>query len=53
VIVRNRVYVRGMNEGIEHCAPKPGQLVLPFAVIGASVIAGHAFFSRMRGPKPA
>jgi len=26
---------------------------LLFAVIGGSVIAGHAFFSRMRGPKPA
>jgi len=38
---------------IEHYAPKPGQLVLLFAVMGGSVIAGHALLSRMRGPKPA
>lgn len=38
---------------IEHYAPKPGQLVLLFAVIGGSVIAGHALVNRIRGPKPA
>ena len=38
---------------IEHYGPKPGQLVLLFAVIGGSVIAGHALVNRIRGPKPA
>jgi membrane protein DedA with SNARE-associated domain len=38
---------------IEHYAPKPGQLVLLFAVIGGSMIAGHALVNRNRGPKPA
>jgi len=53
VIVRNHVYVRGMNEGIEHYAPKPGHLVLLFAAIGGSVIAGHTLINRIRGPKAA
>ncbi len=36
---------------IERYAPKPGQLVLLFAVIGGSMIAGHALVNRIRGPK--
>lgn len=38
---------------IEHYAPKPGELVLLFVVVGGLVIAGHALVSRMRGPSAA
>jgi len=38
---------------IEHYAPKPGELVVLFAVLGGSVIAGHALINRMRGPSAA
>ena len=37
---------------IERYAPKPGQLVLLIAVIGGSVIAGHALSDRIRRLKP-
>jgi len=38
---------------IEHYVPKPGELVVLFAVLGGSVIAGHALINRMRGPSAA
>jgi len=38
---------------IEHYAPKPAELVVLFAVLGGSVIAGHALINRMRGPSAA